>query len=339
MKYKKKKHKHHELGQEGGVQNKTFSEWFETILSKKNLQRDIVILSLAVVGVFTFLAFKNQVSYVASNAEIPVPAFAVTKEQPVETEKDVEDPVMDTTDWQSYKNDWYGFMLKYPANWSDPHTVTGTRDTNWEGRYQFRKKEGVEQSGYAGFDVTVYDLKQLREVFYTDEFPDIKDQELTANGLCASANEHIRTNENYSVSQVHIPTTDKCYEPTLFYILTRDEYLYTISVVRQNGERFVDKFDVIKNFPEFFSVASQFNIIDIKRPKPRIIPVKINAPAPFWYAKDGAGRMVCDKKNDHPGKSKQGKKKHMDMECCLDPDEYPNPHCYYSPQKYGKYLP
>ena len=50
------------------------------------------------------------------------------------------------------------------------------------------------------------------------------------------------------------------------------------------------------------------------------------------------GRLVCDKKNDHPGKSKKNKGKHMDMECCLDPDEYPNPNCYYDSDKYGKYL-
>jgi hypothetical protein len=50
------------------------------------------------------------------------------------------------------------------------------------------------------------------------------------------------------------------------------------------------------------------------------------------------GRRVCNHKNDHPSKSNKGKGKHLDMECCLDPDEYPNPNCYYSPDKYGKYL-
>lgn len=69
----------------------------------------------------------------------------------------------------------------------------------------------------------------------------------------------------------------------------------------------------------------------------KIKPV-IKAPMPYVYEKDSLGRRVCNKKNDHPGKSKQNKKKHMDMECCLDPDEYPNPNCYYDPEKYGKYL-
>jgi hypothetical protein len=78
---------------------------------------------------------------------------------------------------------------------------------------------------------------------------------------------------------------------------------------------------------------------------PRPLPAKtvkavrpaISAPYPNSYKKVD-GRLVCAKKNDHPEKSKKNKKKHMDMECCLDPDEAPNPHCYYPTKKYGKYL-
>ena len=45
------------------------------------------------------------------------------------------------------------------------------------------------------------------------------------------------------------------------------------------------------------------------------------------------GKYVCKKKHDYVGKSKKNNKGylHMDMECCLDPDEYPNPWCTYRP--------
>ncbi|NTW14237.1 MAG: hypothetical protein HGA31_04380 [Candidatus Moranbacteria bacterium] len=69
----------------------------------------------------------------------------------------------------------------------------------------------------------------------------------------------------------------------------------------------------------------------------RTIRPTINAPFPRSY-KNVGGRLVCAKKNDHPSKSNKNKQGHMDMECCLDPDEVPNPHCYYPPDKYGKYL-
>ena len=49
------------------------------------------------------------------------------------------------------------------------------------------------------------------------------------------------------------------------------------------------------------------------------------------------GRYVCKKKKDYVGKSKNNNKGylHLDLECCLDPDEYPNPWCTYRPGELG----
>ncbi len=71
------------------------------------------------------------------------------------------------------------------------------------------------------------------------------------------------------------------------------------------------------------------------KPAKRVLAAK--APMPLVH-KVVDGRRVCGKKNDKPKKSKKGVGRHMDMECCLDPDEIPNPNCYYPPEKYGKYL-
>lgn len=72
--------------------------------------------------------------------------------------------------------------------------------------------------------------------------------------------------------------------------------------------------------------------------KDPVVPSLGDAPSPNMYKTDDSGRKVCSKKNDKPSKSKKYKSIHLDMECCLDPDEIPNPHCYYPPEKYGKYL-
>lgn len=54
------------------------------------------------------------------------------------------------------------------------------------------------------------------------------------------------------------------------------------------------------------------------------------APAISAKTKEVNGRRVCEHKNDKGNKSKQsGKDVHIDRECCLDPDEIPNPRCYY----------
>lgn len=44
------------------------------------------------------------------------------------------------------------------------------------------------------------------------------------------------------------------------------------------------------------------------------------------------GKLMCYKSNDIPKVSKKKKKWHMDRECCLDPYEIPNKHCYYPPK-------
>ncbi len=63
-------------------------------------------------------------------------------------------------------------------------------------------------------------------------------------------------------------------------------------------------------------------------PKPKRPAAKIPG-----GAKVVNGRYVCAKKHDYVGKSKKNNKGylHMDMECCVDPDEYPNPWCTYRP--------
>lgn len=89
---------------------------------------------------------------------------------------------------------------------------------------------------------------------------------------------------------------------------------------------------------EIQAVLDQASLSQPPRIRPKQQPARIDAPSPYVYRRDGSGRRVCDKKNDKPSKSKKYDRVHMDMECCLDPDEIPNPHCYYDPQKYGKYL-
>lgn len=57
------------------------------------------------------------------------------------------------------------------------------------------------------------------------------------------------------------------------------------------------------------------------------------APKPLAETKTVDGKRVCATKNDKPHKSHKTDEPHMDMECCPDPDEWPNPHCYYTPEQ------
>ncbi len=68
---------------------------------------------------------------------------------------------------------------------------------------------------------------------------------------------------------------------------------------------------------------------NMKNPNSVKIPFA-QAPPISAKTREENGRRVCEHKSDKGNKSKQdGKDVHIDRECCLDPDEIPNPRCYY----------
>lgn len=56
---------------------------------------------------------------------------------------------------------------------------------------------------------------------------------------------------------------------------------------------------------------------------------KSQVPKPV-SAKVENGKYVCKSRGDKPRRSKKNDRNHVDMQCCLDPDEIPNPYCDYS---------
>jgi len=312
-------------------QNKSLCQSF---LRKDNLIRDIIIVAVVIGLSALFINRKLLYEKLTVQREVG----RITEEA---AQNEAEDSTIDTTEWEKFQSQWYGFELKYPEGWEKPVLKTAIRGSKWEYRFQFRKKELVEDNLYIGLDVVVYNVRKVKELSNTDEFPAVKNEELKAQGACQEIGGHFAENENYPAEQIYIGPNDDCYEQAYFYTIIRDEYIYNIVpiVEREMEKTFQLESEIIKEFPEFIALSSTFNLIDIKRPKPVAVKPKITAPMPAAAVKrDSQGRLVCAKKSDHPGKSHKGKGKHLDMECCLDPDEYPNPHCYYSPDKYGKYL-
>jgi hypothetical protein len=90
------------------------------------------------------------------------------------------------------------------------------------------------------------------------------------------------------------------------------------------------------------AVASVLGVADsvkkkLIKPK-KIAPKVINAPPPRAETKKVNGLRVCAKRNNHGHESHNGSRSHMDRECCPDPDEWPNPHCYYTPEQLSRML-
>ncbi|HCU70357.1 MAG TPA: hypothetical protein DIC35_01220 [Candidatus Moranbacteria bacterium] len=252
---------------------------------------------------------------------------------------------IDMSDWREHRNDWFGFLIKYPNSWKAPLVQSAARASQWDQKVQFRKAKMEADDSYVGFDVLVYNTSKVAEISDTKEFPLLKNGMAKEEGKCDTIEGHLFETGDYPAEEIYIGTLDDCYEPTLFFTFTKDQYIYNAVPVKKPGLDFLEdqRVEIFSEMPEFFAAVSTLENIDIVRkivPRKAVVKKVISAPKPVVFKKDSLGRRVCNKKNDKPGKSKVNNKgkRHLDMECCLDPDEYPNPHCYYDPGKYGKYL-
>jgi hypothetical protein len=309
------------------------------MVCKTNLKRDIfVVLGAIIVSIFLISGSRYYLNKKIESEESKIIPTPLSEEQISEDVKNIQKTI-DTSNWKTYVNKFYGFKVSYPDNWKEPAIQKGSIKSQWETRYQFRKDTNDENNPYVGFDVIVYSVQKTKELKNTDEFPKTKSNELASQPQCASIEGHVIDTGDYPAVEIYIPPTDDCYNSVMFFSFIRDQYIYNIIPVAKDGSDIGEdpRIAIDKNFPEFLSIISTADLIDIERVAPQPAKPKITVPMPLSYIVVN-GRLVCAKKNDHPSKSNQHKGKHLDMECCLDPDEYPNPWCYYPPEKYGKYL-
>jgi hypothetical protein len=246
---------------------------------------------------------------------------------------------IDTTAWDTYRNQWYGFEISHPDSWTSMQYKTATaKSARYETIYQFRKDAVDEKDPYAGFDVAIYSMEKIGSLDQTNEVK-VNDDAPEDKSECYFSEEMTLGQEKNAFQQVSVREGNACYEPTYFFSITKDDFLYNIVPVFKDGTDIPENIgeDVNKNFPEYKEAVASLKFIPIERPKVVSRP-RISAPRPV-SATVVSGRLVCAKKNDKPGKSQNGNKPgHMDMECCLDPDETPNPWCNYSSPKYQKFL-
>jgi hypothetical protein len=334
---------------------KISSAFCSAFFCRTNIKRDFAIISVAIsisiifiLSVDYYLVVDLQKKVPKENVSDYISGEAMASEEEIYQEvKNIQEAI-DISGWKNYQSRWYGFEIKYPADaWDNPKSLAATASSKWEYRFQFRKQESNMNTNdsnlYIGFDVVIYSTDKANELSDTEEFPRVKNFELKELGKCEVINGHIIETGDYPAEEIYISSMDDCYNPTLFFSFTSGNYSYNlVPIARDGAMRQGDpRVEITENFPEFFSVASTFIPIEIVRPKPKIeskpLTPKITARMPVSY-KIVDGKRVCATKNDKPAKSNKNKKKHLDLECCLDPDEYPNPWCYYNPKKYGRYF-
>jgi len=338
---KKKKQKKHE---------KIFA--FRMIRKHHKIIKDVLLAIAAVSAAAIVFAMSRQYSIeIDSISQIPAPLQIAKNSEEILPDP----PSVDTADWKAYNNPYYGFKLKYPPDWKKPTAKTPLKGSKWQYRYLFRKGVADESNPYIGFDVNIYDAKKVNELANTEEFSELKNQEQENNEACIRIEEYLSENPDHPAKEIYISPTDDCRATGFFYTLTRDEYIYNFIPVLKEGTDKPEnpKKEAIKNFPEFFGMASSIELIDIARSKPQAVdpqtketsstgitcikfPPEIltklkNPPMPPDSEKKD-GKRVChvlaEGHKDNPHKSKKNPKGGWGG-CCYDPDEVPNPRCCY----------
>jgi len=325
------------------IVNKVKKTIFNKAFNERNIKRDsfiiagLVILVAVIVGINVKKMHHQKQLIAKADAVASSYVNEEFQKQSRDKIKSIQSQIS-TDSWKEYQTKWYGFKIKYPKDWKRPIVGVSIGNSGAEYKYGFRKGDDTNNK-YVGFDVVVYSIKKIKELNNTAEFPSLKTGLIRESESCETIEGRLIETGDYAAEEIYVPLNDSCYNSTLFFSITRGQYIYNIvPIVKDDIEVCGDlMIEITDNLPEFFVAISFFENIDIVRPKSKLNP-KINAPMPVSYKKDSLGRKICAKDDDKPSKSKKDKGKHLDMECCLDPDEYPNPHCYYSSKKYGKYL-
>ena len=234
--------------------------------------------------------------------------------------------------WKDYKNTAYSFILKYPGDWADPVPIKPEDGQKFSFKVSFRNG-ATEEKDQKGFYIYIYRPLKVKNYIQPDYSDNLvkKDTAEEDYSNCFEIGTVSIGENNYPAMEMYHLQNDPCFSEAYFLVLGRGAFLFDIVPIPQGGKSYSGydgRRKVAETLPEFRKMLNTFNFIQIAAKKTTVVK-RITAPKPQAKTKNVGGKRVCAKKNDKPRKSKQHKKKHMDMECCLDPDEYPNPWCTY----------
>jgi len=313
------------------------------VLNRKNkpllhtVEWIFVLFSFFIIG-FSVINYQSSSTFFDKFSD----KFLESKEALIQTPEEekmftgevVSEPI-DMTDWDTYQNKWYGFEIQHPDSWTNLQFKSAAeKNARYETIYKFRRESEEENSNFIGFDVAVYPTRKALKLENTNDIDKKENAPEDMNG-CPLSEEANLGSEGLSFQKVNIKNDNPCFKPAYFYSVARDGYIYNIvPALKENAEDFSDpEKETSKLFPEYKEAVATFKFIKLTRPQPELQPkpkpdprAKVHRPL---QAKVVGGNLVCILKNEHPHKSRHGKGRHMDEDCCMDPDETPNPWCSY----------
>ena len=238
----------------------------------------------------------------------------------------------DTSNWKIYRDDLTGFSVKYPDRWDNPEVKKPTSGKKFLEYISFDNGMEAANEKYKGFKIYVYDADKIAGPAGSDNLIP-KDSDTLEVNNCAKKEFSVATmgEGDYPAQEVNIDNNDGCFQPAYFFSFTQQGYVYNVipEVGEQDGPiKAGMKSDIISAFPKFFELISTVAVPEKENPVEKSTPARqpvIKRPPPHRTLIHLA---TCPIKNHH-GKKSKTKGRHMDEDCCMDPDEWPNPRCQY----------
>jgi hypothetical protein len=280
-----------------------------------------------------------------------------------------------TSDWKVYRNQKYSFEIKYPKDWPAPQEqMPKNIGEKYELKISFKnnpiKIDNVSTQKLLASNNSPAE-KTIQKVDLGIEYSEISDKGNAQKASRVSKNKThkiINTDKGFDVfiysssntpdpekatsinkkysletmldfnnSNVSKTNTSQCYservpiskddfyfEKGYFYNISHEKYVFNI-VPYYDGKN-DSQIQNNNTFPEFYK--SLFSLGFIQEPQIITGPYVRKTPLPI------GPRISCREKNDHPRYS-DTKGKHMDEDCCPDPDEWAKPGCVYSAKGYA----
>jgi hypothetical protein len=239
----------------------------------------------------------------------------------------------ETASWQVYENQKYNFFIKYPLDWQMPKEASPDSLSKYLLKISFDSQANSRGESRNGFDVFIYSSLKYPDYHGTDSL--VPKSENIDQKDCPHFDDITLGEAGYPAKEINASANDPCWEETFFYSLTKNEFTYNVVphlFSKYDIKGFDEKIDLVKILPQFYDIVSTLNLEkkeDISQASQRMIRKAISP----QRARYTAGAR-CPEKNDHPSYS-DTKGKHMDEDCCPDPDEWPNPRCAYSASALG----
>jgi glutaredoxin len=289
----------------------------------------VVLMSIALPLVLGTLLFGSSALYMFESYQEDL--LGLGKEKITVNLPVVQD---DTLAWKTYQDKMTGFSVKYPDHWPNPGVEEGNSSSKYLKKVSFSNGLNATDKNLKGYNIYIYSGTKISGPAGTDNLSPQNSATYKANNCDKSEFQQATLGEGgYPAQEVDIKNNDRCFTEAYFYSVARGKYIYNIVPVVGETDSPIDigeKGDVIAGFPKFFEILSTL-VLPQEEQKAQVekdiiqknIVQKKAAPRRVLISK-----ARCPHKNDHPRKSKT-KGPHMDEDCCMDPDEWPNPRCQY----------